>query len=165
MAPGICAAIGSVENATSAETGKLCEQYLGPALRLLNFNYLPIGIDPYLMPSANPDNIVYSEPRLAPGGGGGEPPLPETPPTLSAYTPNGLPAPPPPFTGRPPGTPPPGAQQLLPGGRFYPPNMPDTPSLLNGPGPLPGPAPDQGPGAAPAPAAPGQFPAEGTPQP
>ncbi len=161
----ICGAIGAVENTTAPETAKLCAQYLGPALRLANFNYLPIGIDPYLMPSANPDNIVYSEPRLAPGGGGGEPPLPETPPALSAYTPNGLPPPPPPFTGRPPGTPPPGAQQLLPGGRFYPPNMPDTPSLLNGPGPLPGPAPDQGPGAAPAPAAPGQFPAEGTPQP
>jgi len=160
----ICGAIGAVENTTAPETAKLCAQYLGPALRLANFNYLPIGIDPYLMPSANPDNIVYSEPRLAPGGGGGEPPLPETPPTLSAYTPNGLPAPPPPFTGRPPGTPPPGAQQLLPGGRFYPPNMPDTPSLLNGPGPLPGPAPDQGPGAS-VPAAPGQFPAEGTPQP
>ena len=162
----ICGAIGAVENTTAPETAKLCAQYLGPALRLTNFNYLPIGIDPYLMPSANPANIEYSEPRLAPGGGGGEPPLPETPPMLSAYTPNGLPPPPPPFTGRPPDAPPPGAQQLLPGGRFYPPNMPDTPSLLNGPGPLPGPAPDQGPGAAPAaavPVVPGQFPAEGTP--
>ena len=35
----ICGAIGAVENATGTETAKLCEQYLGPALRLLNFNY------------------------------------------------------------------------------------------------------------------------------
>ena len=32
------AAIGAVENATATETGKLCAQYLGPALRLLSFN-------------------------------------------------------------------------------------------------------------------------------
>ena len=31
----ICGAIGAVENATAAETGKLCAQYLGPVLRLV----------------------------------------------------------------------------------------------------------------------------------
>ena len=34
----ICGMIGAVENTTAPETAKLCAQYLGPALRLLNFN-------------------------------------------------------------------------------------------------------------------------------
>lgn len=82
----ICAAIGAVENATSAETGKLCEQYLGPALRLLNFNNLPIPFNAYLAKSPSPDKLIYSEPKLAPGGGGTTPLPPELSPVVSAYT-------------------------------------------------------------------------------
>jgi len=82
----LCAGIGSVENATAPETAKLCEQYLGPALRLLNFNYLPIPVNPLLMPSASPDRIVYSPPNLAPGGTGPIPGPPDVPPAISAYT-------------------------------------------------------------------------------
>jgi phospholipid/cholesterol/gamma-HCH transport system substrate-binding protein len=82
----ICGAIGAVENATAPETAKLCAQYLGPALGLLNFNYLPFPVNPYLMKSASPDNIVYSDPSLAPGGAGPTPGPPEIPPAVSAYT-------------------------------------------------------------------------------
>lgn len=164
----VCGSIGAIENTTAPETAKLCAQYLGPALRLLNFNHLPFPIAPYLMPSANPENIVYSEPGLAPGGGGGSPEPPDQAPSISAYNPG--PTPPPPFTGRPPGTPPPGAQQMLPEGTYYPPNMPNTVSdMLNPVGVPPGPAP--GPLAAEVPAGPPPPaeapapppPAEGTP--
>ncbi len=102
----ICGAIGAVENTTAPETAKLCSQYLGPALRLINFNYLPFPISPYLMPSASPEQLEYSEPGLEPGGSGGSPVAPEIPPSISAYNPG--PEPPPPFTGREPGVPPPG---------------------------------------------------------
>lgn len=159
----ICGAIGAIENTTAPETAKICADYAGPALRLLNFNYLPFPIQPYLLPSANPANIIYSEPNLAPGAGGPVPGPPETPPSISAYSPG--PPPPPPFTGRPPGTPPPGAQQLLPGGTYSPPNMPNTLSdMLNPAGIPPGP-PSGAPLAAEAPAPPpeGPLPAEGTP--
>lgn len=134
----ICGAIGAIENATAPETAKLCAQYLGPALRLVNFNHLPFGIDPFLMPSAPPEDLVYSEARLAPGGGGGSPTPPEIDPVLSAYNPG--PAVPP-FTGRPPGTPPPGADQMLPNALPNPgPNMPPSVwSMLNPAGPAPGP--------------------------
>jgi virulence factor Mce-like protein len=81
-----CGMIGAVENVTSAETAKLCAQYLGPALRLLNLNYLPIPTDPYLRKSADPGNLIYSDPALAPGGAGAPPGPPETPPGVSAYT-------------------------------------------------------------------------------
>ncbi len=80
----LCGGITAVADATSAETGKLCAQYLGPALRLPNFNYLPFPFNPYLTKS--PANVIYSDPALAPGGAGSRPGPPETQPTVSAYT-------------------------------------------------------------------------------
>lgn len=99
----VCAAIGAIENATSSETSKLCSQYLGPALRLLNFNYLPFPFNAYLGKSPSPWNLIYSEPKLAPGGGG-SPLEPEVPPGYSAYTGLNGDVPPPPGWGGPPNT-------------------------------------------------------------
>ncbi|SBS70354.1 Virulence factor Mce family protein [uncultured Mycobacterium sp.] len=82
----VCSAIGAIQNATADETGKECAQYLGPALRLLNFNYLPFPFNSYLGKSTSPDKLIYSEPGLAPGGAGGVPPGYEVPPAVSAYT-------------------------------------------------------------------------------
>jgi phospholipid/cholesterol/gamma-HCH transport system substrate-binding protein len=163
----ICGAIGAIENTTAPETAKLCADYLGPALRLLNFNYLPFPIQPYLMPSANPENLIYSEPNLAPGAGGPIPGPADTPPAISAYNPG--PPPPPPFTGRPPGTPPPGAQQLLPGAPpvVQPNVLSNVSDMLNPAGVSPGPPPGPPlPAEAPAPLAPppgAPLPAEGMP--
>lgn len=103
----ICAQIGALENVTAGETGKLCAQYLGPALQTISVNYPPIPTSLVLMKSADPDHIIYSEPRLAPGGEGPKPALPVQPPAVSAYV--GLPgdtppvAPPPPPLARIPG--------------------------------------------------------------
>jgi virulence factor Mce-like protein len=79
----ICGGIAAVADATSAETAKLCAQYLGPGLRLPNFNYLPFPITPYLTKS--PANVIYTDPALAPGGSGPLPGPSETPPSVSAY--------------------------------------------------------------------------------
>jgi phospholipid/cholesterol/gamma-HCH transport system substrate-binding protein len=99
----VCGLIGAIENTTAPETAKLCEQYLGPALRLLNFNNVPFPINPYLRPTPSPGKIIYADPKLAPGGEGpGDPP--EPPPTVSAYTGAGD-VPPPPGWGVPPGPP------------------------------------------------------------
>lgn len=103
----ICAQIGALENATAPETGKLCAQYLGPALRSMSFNYLPIPTSMFLMKSASPDNVIYSEPRLAPGGEGPKPTLPLLPPAVSAY--GGLPG------DSPPAAPPPPPPPRIPG--------------------------------------------------
>jgi hypothetical protein len=104
-----CTAIGAVENATATETGKLCSEYLGPALRQLNFNYLPIPVNPVLTSMPPPDKLIYSEPNLAPGGAGPSPTSPDMPPAVSAYT--GLPGDTPganwPPPGAAPGPPPP----------------------------------------------------------
>jgi hypothetical protein len=82
----ICSAIGGIENITAPETAKLCGQYLGPALRLLNFNGVPVPINPFLRKSASPERIIYTDPALAPGGTGPAPRVPEAPPAVSAYT-------------------------------------------------------------------------------
>lgn len=102
----VCSAIGAVSNATASETGKLCAQYLGPALRLLNFSYLPFPFNLYLGKSPSPENLIYSDPKLAPGGSGATP-GPETAPSVSAYTGLNNDVPPPPGWYNP--APPPGA--------------------------------------------------------
>ena len=81
----ICGAIGAADNVTSAQTGKLCGQYLGPALQQTSLNGMPVPINPYLAPAAKPQNIVYSDPALAPGGPGPAPTPAELPPAISAY--------------------------------------------------------------------------------
>jgi phospholipid/cholesterol/gamma-HCH transport system substrate-binding protein len=53
---------------------------------VLNFNSLPIPVNPFIQKSVDPANVEYSEPRLAPGGAGPKPGPPETPPAISAYT-------------------------------------------------------------------------------
>lgn len=96
----ICGMIGAVENTTAPETAKLCAQYFGPALRLLNINELPIPINSYLRPAINPDRMIYTDPNLLPGGPGPQDP-PEPPPTVSAYTGAGDIPPPPGWNGPP----------------------------------------------------------------
>ena len=76
--PG-CSQIGALENVTSTESAKLCSLFLGPGLRLLNFNNLPIPINIFLQKSVDPSKILYTEPRLAPGGEGPKPGAPEIP--------------------------------------------------------------------------------------
>jgi virulence factor Mce-like protein len=95
----VCGALGATQNTTAPETAKLCHDYLGPALRLLNLNYIPVPINPYLAKSASPHNIIYADPKLAPGGEGGVPRTPELPPSVSAYTGIDGDVPPPPGMG------------------------------------------------------------------
>jgi phospholipid/cholesterol/gamma-HCH transport system substrate-binding protein len=109
--PG-CTALGAIENVTAVESGKLCSLFLGPGLRVLNFNSLPIPINIFLQKSIDPSKILYTEPRLAPGGEGPKPGPPETPPAVSAYT--GLPGDPVGPPGAVPPAPIPGAAMPLP---------------------------------------------------
>ena len=99
----VCGLIGGVANTTAPETAKLCANYLGPALRLLNFGNLPFPINAYLRPAVNPDRMIYTDPKLAPGGAGpGD--QPEPLPDVSAYVGAGD-VPPPPGWNAPPGPP------------------------------------------------------------
>jgi len=119
----VCSAIAAVKNATASETSKLCAQYLGPALSLINFNYLPFPFNAYLRKAPSPENLVYTDPNLAPGGSGGSPVPPEQPPAVSAYTGAGD-VPPPAGWGAPPGPP----------GSYAPNGLPADPSPALFPG-------------------------------
>jgi virulence factor Mce-like protein len=102
----ICGMVGAIANVTAPESAKLCEQYLGPGLRLLNFNYLPFPVNPFL--TSNPPSYMlrYTEPRLMPDAEGQPPPPATDLPAVSAYTGAGD-VPPPPGYGPLPGPPPP----------------------------------------------------------
>jgi phospholipid/cholesterol/gamma-HCH transport system substrate-binding protein len=123
----VCNALESIENITSTESGKLCSEYLGPGLRLFNFNYLPIPQNPLIAKAADPENVIYTDPALIPchphmdscsgGLNGTAPTPPEIPPAISAYSglpgdnANGAPSGPvpgPPVAGPPPPAPEPG---------------------------------------------------------
>lgn len=123
----VCSAIAAVKNATAAETSKLCAQYLGPALALINFNYLPMPFNAYLRKAPSPENLVYSDPNLAPGGSGGRPQPADAPPAVSAYT-GADDVPPPAGWGASPGPP----------GAYAPDGLPATPAPALFPGaPIP----------------------------
>jgi phospholipid/cholesterol/gamma-HCH transport system substrate-binding protein len=122
--PG-CGVTASIENVTAVESGKLCSLFLGPGLRVLNFNNVPFPIAPMLQPA--PTNVIYTEQRLAPGGAGPEPGPPEIPPAVSAFT--GMPGEP---VGPPGAVPPariPGAAMPLPPPPSVPAEAPPPPSL------------------------------------
>jgi virulence factor Mce-like protein len=81
----ICSSIGAVADVTATETAKLCAQYLGPALNSVNANMLPIPFNPFLAKAPPPQDLIYTEPGLMPGGAGPELQSAETPPAVSAY--------------------------------------------------------------------------------
>jgi virulence factor Mce-like protein len=83
----ICSSIGVIANVTASETGKLCAQYLGPALNAANFNMPPIPFNPFLAKSAPPEDLIYTEPHLMPGAAGADTDPAEPPPAVSAYGP------------------------------------------------------------------------------
>ncbi|MFF0490086.1 MCE family protein [Nocardia sp. NPDC004068] len=62
----VCTAIASLENATAAQSADRCREYLGPFLKMLAFNYLPLPVNPILGPTADPKNLIYTEPDLIP---------------------------------------------------------------------------------------------------
>ncbi|BBY79213.1 MCE family protein [Mycolicibacterium pulveris] len=108
----ICGMIGALQNVTAPTTSKLCSQYLGPGLRLANFNNLPFPFSFLLSANPPPYMLRYSEPSLMPGAGGPPPGPPEPTPAVSAYTGAGD-VPPPPGYGPPPGPAPPAGPPTL----------------------------------------------------
>ncbi|MEV0107973.1 MCE family protein [Nocardia sp. NPDC050799] len=76
----VCGGIASVENIGAEEAARKCRDYLGPVLGLMNFNYLPVPVNPGLGPSPAPDNIIYSEPDLVPAAAAVDPAAPPPPP-------------------------------------------------------------------------------------
>jgi phospholipid/cholesterol/gamma-HCH transport system substrate-binding protein len=93
----ICGAIQAASRLGAEQSSKLCVQYLAPIVKNRQYNFPPIGANPFVGATARPNEITYSEDRLrpdfvppasqgpAPGPAAAEPPLPaEAPTPLSA---------------------------------------------------------------------------------
>jgi phospholipid/cholesterol/gamma-HCH transport system substrate-binding protein len=75
----ICSAIQSASREGYEQSSKLCMQYLAPIIKNRQYNYFPIGGNPFVGASARPNEITYSENRLNPH-------LPPEPPAEAAQT-------------------------------------------------------------------------------
>lgn len=62
----ICSAIEAASRRGFEQSSKLCVQYLAPIIKNRQFNYPPLGVNPFVGASARPNEITYSEDRLNP---------------------------------------------------------------------------------------------------
>ncbi|AQA05448.1 mammalian cell entry protein [Mycobacterium sp. MS1601] len=63
----ICGAIQAASRKGAEESAKLCAQYLAPIIKNRQYNFPPIGINPFVGTQARPNEITYSEDWLRPG--------------------------------------------------------------------------------------------------
>ena len=74
----ICSAIQAASRENWEQSSKLCVQYLAPIIKNRQYNFPPLGINPFAGASARPNEITYSEDRLNPHL------PPQTPPDVPA---------------------------------------------------------------------------------
>jgi phospholipid/cholesterol/gamma-HCH transport system substrate-binding protein len=76
----ICSAIEAASRQGFEKSSKLCMQYLAPIIKNRQYNFPPLGVNPFAGASARPNEITYSESRLNPNLP--PPPLAEVPAPL-----------------------------------------------------------------------------------
>ncbi|MGV0596691.1 MCE family protein [Mycolicibacterium porcinum] len=62
----ICSAIQAASRKDFEQSAKLCVQYLAPIIKNRQYNFPPLGINPFVGASARPNEITYSEDQLNP---------------------------------------------------------------------------------------------------
>jgi phospholipid/cholesterol/gamma-HCH transport system substrate-binding protein len=62
----LCGAIESAARVGAKQSAKLCVQYLSPIIKNRQYNFPPIGVNPFVGASARPNEITYSEDGLNP---------------------------------------------------------------------------------------------------
>ncbi len=62
----ICSAIQAAARSGFEQSAKLCVQYLAPIIKNRQYNFPPLGVNPFVGASARPNEITYSEDRLNP---------------------------------------------------------------------------------------------------
>jgi phospholipid/cholesterol/gamma-HCH transport system substrate-binding protein len=78
----LCGAIQAASRLNGEQSAKLCVQYLAPIIKNRQYNFLPIGMNPFVSPQARPNEITYSEDWLRPDY------RPSAPPTAAGAAPN-----------------------------------------------------------------------------
>jgi phospholipid/cholesterol/gamma-HCH transport system substrate-binding protein len=91
----LCGAIESAGRVGAKQSARLCEQYLSPIMKNRQYNFPPLGFNPFVGASARPNEITYSEdklnPHIPPPGAPGGPPADAAgpPPTSPQALPGG----------------------------------------------------------------------------
>lgn len=81
----LCGAIQAASRLGAEQSAKLCVQYLAPIIKNRQYNFPPIGVNPFVGATARPNEITYSEDWMRPNF---VPPQPQTPQApLSAEAP------------------------------------------------------------------------------
>jgi phospholipid/cholesterol/gamma-HCH transport system substrate-binding protein len=62
----MCGAIQAASRLGAEQSAKLCVQYLAPIVKNRQFNFPPIGLNPFVGATVRPNEITYSEDRLRP---------------------------------------------------------------------------------------------------
>ncbi|SKG72602.1 virulence factor Mce family protein [Mycobacteroides abscessus subsp. bolletii] len=89
----LCGAIQAASRLNAEQSSKLCVQYLAPIVKNRQYNFLPIGLNPFVGATARPNEVTYSEDWLRPDfvppqPSTGTPPTDNTPPApLAAEAP------------------------------------------------------------------------------
>lgn len=77
----ICSAIQAASRLNNEQSAKLCVQYLAPIVKNRQFNFPPIGLNPFVNAQARPNEVTYSEDWMRPDY---VPPAPAVPPDQAA---------------------------------------------------------------------------------
>jgi phospholipid/cholesterol/gamma-HCH transport system substrate-binding protein len=62
----ICGAVQAASRLGAKQSAKLCVQYLAPIIKNRQYNFLPLGINPFVGQSARANEVTYSEDWLRP---------------------------------------------------------------------------------------------------
>jgi phospholipid/cholesterol/gamma-HCH transport system substrate-binding protein len=93
----LCAGVQAASRLGAEQSAKLCVQYLAPIIKNRQYNFFPIGLNPFVGATARSNEVTYSEDWLRPDYIPPPPPsgpAPTEPPRTVAPPPNGpLPAP------------------------------------------------------------------------
>lgn len=74
----LCGAIQAASQLGAEESAKLCVQYLAPIVKNRQFNFPPLGMNPFVGATARPNELTYSEDWMRPDY------IPPTPPPSPA---------------------------------------------------------------------------------
>lgn len=91
----ICSAIQAASRKNWEQSSKLCVQYLAPIIKNRQYNFPPLGVNPFVGASARPNEITYSEnwlnPNLPAAPAPASPPSPLPPLPAEATSTNATP--------------------------------------------------------------------------
>lgn len=87
----LCGAIQAASRLNNEQSAKLCVQYLAPIIKNRQYNFLPLGINPFVTAQARPNERTYSEDWLRPDAPPAPPPASSEPVSVAQPPPTGPP--------------------------------------------------------------------------